>query len=186
MDQLKKAIFSAKDDQLTQTKQVIDMLYQTKLIDQAKYQEYELQWNEIKEKVEGNLENMGFDMAQKVEQMNKLKMALGSFGLIVVHGVAQIGPLVKKVVDAVKGRDRVEQANLLKNVKQSFNEYIKTCLNTCDNQITIQLARQDQLINIIGLQKQLKEQTLGEAQEESYQQDHEYTINTFNQRFRKC
>ena len=80
-------------------------------------------------------------------------MALGSAGLLIVHGVANIGSLVKKVVDAVKGRDRVEQANLLKNLKQSFNEYIETCLNTCDNQITIQLARQDQLINIIGLQR---------------------------------
>ena len=84
---------------------------------------------------------MGFDMAEKKEQMNRLKMALGSAGLLIVHGVANIGSLVKKVMDAVKARDKVEQAALLKNVKQSFNEYIQTCLNTCDNQITIQLAR---------------------------------------------
>lgn len=51
---------------------------------------------------------MGFDMAEKKQQINRLKMALGSAGLLIVHGVANIGSLVKKVVDAVKGRDKVE------------------------------------------------------------------------------
>lgn len=65
LDQLKKAVLSARDDQLNEIKQVIDTLHQCKLIDDQLHAKYLQRWNEIKEKIEGQLENMGFDQAQR-------------------------------------------------------------------------------------------------------------------------
>ena len=48
LDQLKKAVLSARDDQLNETKQVITTLHLCKLIDDKQNMEYVEKWTVIK------------------------------------------------------------------------------------------------------------------------------------------
>lgn len=56
------------------------------MIDDNKHADYMAKWNEIKEKIEGQLENMGFDPVQKKQQLAIWKDFVGSVGMFTKHG----------------------------------------------------------------------------------------------------
>ena len=56
-----------------------------------------MRWTEIKEKIEGQLENMGFDPAQKKQQIAKWKEVIATPVLVVGHGLLKMVGLIYKL-----------------------------------------------------------------------------------------
>lgn len=79
------------------------------------------------------------------------KEIIGTPVLVVGHGLLKMVGLIKKLGQQMQGKDRINYKNFIENIKVAFAEYLTTSLMSSDNQINIQLQRQDQLINIIGL-----------------------------------
>ena len=65
------------------------------MINSTDYKRFLDWWHEIKENVEGQLENMGFDLASKKQAQGELKQNLISFTYIVGHVV------IKKIPDVI-------------------------------------------------------------------------------------
>lgn len=107
-------------------------------------------WSDIKEKIDGQLENMGFDPAMKKKQVEMWKDCIATPFLVVGHGLKKMVGLIQKLGETIQGKDKVTFKNFITNIKIGFADYLTTSMNASDNQINIQLQRQDQLINIIG------------------------------------
>ena len=99
------------------------------MIEQNQYKQYKERLHEIKETIDGQLENMGFDIATKKKEINKIKNYVGSALLLGGHFFIIVIPnLVSSVSNALKNKDDIQSENFVREIKSSFSDYIETLL----------------------------------------------------------
>lgn len=126
------------------------------MIDNNQYRSYLDQWHEIKENVDGQLDNMGFDLASKKAGISDFKDTVYSTVLLGQHFITQKLPqFINSVSMSFKSSDARDYIEFTQVIKESFKDYIEIMLHCAQNQVNIQLQRQDQLINTISQQKKL-------------------------------
>lgn len=144
LDQLKKAVLLARESQLKDLKEIIESLKQCSMIDNNQYRSYLDQWHEIKENVDGQLDNMGFDLASKKAGISDFKDTVYSTVLLGQHFITQKLPqFINSVSMSFKGSDTRDYIEFTQVVKESFKDYIEIMLHCAQNQVNIQLQRQD-------------------------------------------
>ena len=79
------------------------------MIDAAQQKQYMDKWHEIKENIEAQLENMGFDLATKKQAVNTLENVLVSGLFLIGHVfVKWIPGLAKRVANSFQSKDEQE------------------------------------------------------------------------------
>lgn len=78
--------------------------------------------------------------------------------LAVGHSLMKMVGLIYKIGDTMPGKDKANiSRHLQESINSGFTDYLSTCLNAKVCQINFQIQRQDQLNNLIGMQKLLQE-----------------------------
>ena len=76
---------------------------------------------------------MGFDPAQKKQQIATWKEVIATPVLVVGHGLMKMVGLIQKLGETLQGKERVNYKNFLEAIKTGFSDYLTTCLVACDN-----------------------------------------------------
>ena len=95
-------------------------------MDDNKYQSAIQKWSEIKDKIEGQLENMGFDMNSKKDQIKAWKNYVYSPFLVIGHGMNKLGALISSLGAQLQTTESKNMKQFLKDVKEAFEQYLQT------------------------------------------------------------
>lgn len=106
--------------------------------------------------MEGQLENMGFDVSVVKQEVSKFKDNVYSYILFVGHVPMKGLPnVIAKISRSLQSKEEQEYKDFKQGIKDCLSTYIEVQLLCAHSQISIQLQRQDQLINTISQQKKL-------------------------------
>ena len=120
LDQLKKAIFTAREENLEEIFTFINVLSEINLIDEKKKEDLLERHNKIKENLEGQLENMGFEQAERVETKDIFMHVVASPFLLLGYTGKGLGNLAVKIGKSIQGQDKALMAQFKKDLEQAF------------------------------------------------------------------
>ena len=79
------------------------------MIESAEYKQYSDKWYEIKDNIEAQLENMGFDLATKKQAVGSLQNVVVSMLYLTGHVVVKFIPsLASRVASSFQSKDEQE------------------------------------------------------------------------------